>query len=179
MKMTFLELFLNRLFKDPKLAENWTNLEENPKKSWAPQSSWNLFFPSLSHCGLDSHTETQANPSQEDYYNSIGLLYSVLTQASQWETRLSVRAPPLYESLSEALPLCERHFFFLLKAWPIWETCLFVRGVLLFKRPASLSRVCLFLKVPPLCESFPLSKKLSHRLTTWPNGPSKIQMSKF
>ena len=32
MKMTILELFLVCSFKDPKLAEKWTNLEENPDK---------------------------------------------------------------------------------------------------------------------------------------------------
>ena len=32
MKMTFLDLFLICTFKDPKLAEKWTNLAENPKK---------------------------------------------------------------------------------------------------------------------------------------------------
>ena len=32
MKMTFLEVFLNCMFKDPKLAEKWTNLAENLNK---------------------------------------------------------------------------------------------------------------------------------------------------
>ena len=32
MKITFLKLFLIRLFKDPKLAEKWTNLAEKKKK---------------------------------------------------------------------------------------------------------------------------------------------------
>ena len=31
--MTFLELFLICTLNDPKLAEKWTNLAENPKKS--------------------------------------------------------------------------------------------------------------------------------------------------
>ena len=32
MKMTFLKLFLICMLKDPKMAEKWTNLTENPKE---------------------------------------------------------------------------------------------------------------------------------------------------
>ena len=46
-KMTFLKLFFICMFKDPKLAEKWTNLAENPKKPLTPRSSWSLFIPSL------------------------------------------------------------------------------------------------------------------------------------
>ena len=44
MKMIFLELFLICMFKDPKLAEKWTNLAENPKKKGELREVHGLFF---------------------------------------------------------------------------------------------------------------------------------------
>ena len=70
MKMTFLKLFFICMFKDPKLAEKWTNLAKNPKKNLTPRSSWSLFFPSVPHppcpppptCFLSEHYGLLANP---------------------------------------------------------------------------------------------------------------------
>ena len=45
--MTFLELFLICTFKDPKLAEKWTNLAENPIKKLNSAKFMDFIFPSL------------------------------------------------------------------------------------------------------------------------------------
>ena len=44
MKMIFLKLFQISMFKNPNLADIFTNLAENQKISWTPRSSWSLFF---------------------------------------------------------------------------------------------------------------------------------------
>ena len=64
MKMTFLVLFIICTFKDPKLAEKWTNLAGNPKQSWTPRSSWSSFFPSLVSISTRSLGSWHSNFSQ-------------------------------------------------------------------------------------------------------------------
>ena len=41
------KFFLIFIFKNPNLAEKFTNLADNLKKGWSPRSSWSSFFPCL------------------------------------------------------------------------------------------------------------------------------------